>query len=83
MLIVSNAPAEKAPTAVVNLIGRKQYARCAKDIYYFSQVRACQLSNFTSPNVDFAKRLIDSELSVTANVPQREASHKVSTNVTY
>jgi hypothetical protein len=45
VLMVLHIPAEKAPTAVVNLIGRKQYARCAKDIYYFSQVGAFQPSN--------------------------------------
>lgn len=45
VLTVLHIPAEKAPTAVVNLIGRKQYARCAKDIYYFSQVGAFYPSN--------------------------------------
>jgi len=50
--LFSNISAEKAPTAVVNLIGRKQYARCAKDIFYFSQVHALQTFNFASANVD-------------------------------
>lgn len=27
-----------APTALVSLIGHKQYKRCARDIYYFLQV---------------------------------------------
>ncbi|XP_058069240.1 uncharacterized protein LOC131218612 isoform X2 [Magnolia sinica] len=30
-----------APTALVSLIGPKQYRRCAKDIYYFSQSTIC------------------------------------------
>lgn len=29
---------EGAPTALVSLVGHKQYRRCARDIYYFSQV---------------------------------------------
>jgi len=28
-----------APTALVGLIGQKQYKRCASDIYYFTQVK--------------------------------------------
>jgi hypothetical protein len=35
--------ADKAPATLVSLIGKNQYTRCAKDIYYFSQVRYCQL----------------------------------------
>ncbi|KAK3195673.1 hypothetical protein Dsin_026983 [Dipteronia sinensis] len=30
-----------APTALVSLIGNKQYRRCAKDIYYFTQSTIC------------------------------------------
>lgn len=30
-----------APTALVSLIGHKQYRRCAKDIYYFLQSTVC------------------------------------------
>ncbi|KAL9675555.1 hypothetical protein QQ045_003757 [Rhodiola kirilowii] len=30
-----------APSALVSLIGPKQYKRCAKDLYYFSQSRIC------------------------------------------
>eukprot|EP00268_Persea_americana_P040261 TRINITY_DN3993_c0_g1_i1.p1 TRINITY_DN3993_c0_g1~~TRINITY_DN3993_c0_g1_i1.p1 ORF type:complete len:836 (+),score=169.80 TRINITY_DN3993_c0_g1_i1:982-3489(+) len=30
-----------APTALVSLIGHKQYSRCAKDIYYFLQSTVC------------------------------------------
>ncbi|XP_054778084.1 uncharacterized protein LOC129286073 [Prosopis cineraria] len=30
-----------APTALVSLIGQKQYRRCARDIYYFSQSTIC------------------------------------------
>ncbi|KAL5788433.1 hypothetical protein ACOSP7_005382 [Xanthoceras sorbifolium] len=30
-----------APTALVSLIGQKQYKRCAKDIYYFTQSTIC------------------------------------------
>ncbi|KAJ4962267.1 hypothetical protein NE237_022206 [Protea cynaroides] len=30
-----------APTALVSLIGHKQYKRCAKDIYYFLQSNIC------------------------------------------
>ncbi|RZC24850.1 hypothetical protein D0Y65_003846 [Glycine soja] len=29
-----------APTTLVSLIGHKQYRRCARDIYYFSQVKS-------------------------------------------
>ncbi|XP_044490178.1 uncharacterized protein LOC123214471 isoform X2 [Mangifera indica] len=32
---------EGAPTALVSLIGAKQYKRCAKDIYYFTQSTIC------------------------------------------
>ncbi|CAM8977284.1 unnamed protein product [Rhodiola kirilowii] len=32
---------ERAPTTLVSLIGQKQYKRCAKDIYYFSQSTIC------------------------------------------
>lgn len=28
-----------APTTLVSLIGHNQYRRCARDIYYFSQVK--------------------------------------------
>lgn len=28
-----------APAALVSLVGRKQYKRCARDIYYFIQVQ--------------------------------------------
>lgn len=28
-----------APTALVSLIGHRQYRRCSKDVYYFLQVR--------------------------------------------
>lgn len=30
-----------APTALVSLIGSKQYKRCARDIYYFTQSTVC------------------------------------------
>ncbi|KAK7400843.1 hypothetical protein VNO78_12151 [Psophocarpus tetragonolobus] len=30
-----------APTTLVSLIGHKQYRRCARDIYYFSQSNTC------------------------------------------
>ncbi|KAH1261391.1 hypothetical protein GmHk_02G004269 [Glycine max] len=30
-----------APTTLVSLIGHKQYRRCARDIYYFSQSNVC------------------------------------------
>ncbi len=30
--------ADRAPATLVNLIGKKQYTRCATDIYNFSQV---------------------------------------------
>ncbi|KAM7251268.1 hypothetical protein ACFE04_023151 [Oxalis oulophora] len=30
-----------APTALVSLIGNKQYKRCARDIYYFTQSTVC------------------------------------------
>ncbi|XP_023874567.1 uncharacterized protein LOC111987089 isoform X1 [Quercus suber] len=30
-----------APTALVSLIGNKQYRRCARDIYYFTQSTTC------------------------------------------
>ncbi|CAH1450373.1 unnamed protein product [Lactuca virosa] len=30
-----------APTTLVSLIGRKQYKRCAKDVYYFLQSAVC------------------------------------------
>jgi sorting nexin-13 len=30
-----------APTTLVSLIGHKQYRRCAKDIYYFTQSTVC------------------------------------------
>ncbi|GMY05922.1 sorting nexin-16 [Fagus crenata] len=30
-----------APTALVSLIGQKQYRRCARDIYYFTQSTIC------------------------------------------
>ncbi|CAA3029220.1 Ethylene-responsive transcription factor ERF061 [Olea europaea subsp. europaea] len=30
-----------APTTLVNLIGQKQYRRCARDIYYFLQSTVC------------------------------------------
>ncbi|KAK4747794.1 hypothetical protein SAY87_014380 [Trapa incisa] len=30
-----------APTALVSLVGHKQYRRCARDIYYFSQSTVC------------------------------------------
>ncbi|KAJ0009867.1 hypothetical protein Pint_34490 [Pistacia integerrima] len=32
---------EGAPTTLVSLIGPKQYKRCAKDIYYFTQSSVC------------------------------------------
>ncbi|XP_044508167.1 uncharacterized protein LOC123227439 [Mangifera indica] len=32
---------EGAPAALVSLIGAKQYKRCAKDIYYFTQSTVC------------------------------------------
>ncbi|XP_024400310.1 uncharacterized protein [Physcomitrium patens] len=32
---------DKAPATLVSLIGKKQYVRCAKDIYYFSQASVC------------------------------------------
>lgn len=33
-----------APTTLVSLIGHKQYRRCARDIYYFTQVEFLSLS---------------------------------------
>lgn len=39
--IVRETILEKAPTPLVSLIGKKQYTRCAKDIYYFSQSTVC------------------------------------------
>lgn len=30
--------ADKAPAAIVGLVGRKEYEQCAKDLYYFLQV---------------------------------------------
>ncbi|KAH0459884.1 hypothetical protein IEQ34_010547 [Dendrobium chrysotoxum] len=30
-----------APTALVSLIGHRQYRRCAKDVYYFLQSSVC------------------------------------------
>ncbi|CAN4086847.1 unnamed protein product [Withania somnifera] len=32
---------EKAPAAVVGLVGRKEYEQCAKDLYYFIQSSVC------------------------------------------
>ncbi|RDX92043.1 Copia protein, partial [Mucuna pruriens] len=32
---------DKAPTTLVSLIGHRQYRRCARDIYYFSQSNIC------------------------------------------
>ncbi|KAG0586098.1 hypothetical protein KC19_2G064000 [Ceratodon purpureus] len=32
---------DKAPATLVSLIGKNQYTRCAKDIYYFSQATVC------------------------------------------
>ncbi|KAL0415232.1 UNVERIFIED_CONTAM: hypothetical protein Slati_3355100 [Sesamum latifolium] len=31
-------PADKAPAAIVGLVGSKEYEQCAKDLYYFIQV---------------------------------------------
>ena len=45
-------PADKAPAPLVSLIGKNQYTRCAKDIYYFSQVQLnSNLSLFTESNL--------------------------------
>ena len=30
--------ADKAPAAIVGLVGHKEYEQCAKDLYYFIQV---------------------------------------------
>ncbi|KAL2344868.1 hypothetical protein Fmac_006153 [Flemingia macrophylla] len=32
---------DSVPTTLVSLIGHKQYRRCARDIYYFSQSNIC------------------------------------------
>jgi sorting nexin-13 len=29
---------DNAPTAIVGLVGRKEYEQCAKDLYFFIQV---------------------------------------------
>lgn len=46
--------AEKAPAAVVSVIGRKEYEHCAKDLYFFIQVvlftRICICLSFSFSN---------------------------------
>lgn len=37
-----------APTALVSLIGHNQYKKCAKDIYYFLQVKSPNLLHYDS-----------------------------------
>jgi sorting nexin-13 len=37
-MVVREILLDRAPAALVNLIGKKQYTRCATDIYNFSQV---------------------------------------------
>ncbi|XVE88896.1 hypothetical protein DITRI_Ditri19aG0105600 [Diplodiscus trichospermus] len=32
---------DKAPAAIVGLVGRKEYEQCAKDLYFFIQSRVC------------------------------------------
>uniref|UniRef100_A0A453A144 Uncharacterized protein n=1 Tax=Aegilops tauschii subsp. strangulata TaxID=200361 RepID=A0A453A144_AEGTS len=32
---------DKAPSALVSLVGRKEYERCAQDIYFFLQSPVC------------------------------------------
>eukprot|EP00249_Psilotum_nudum_P022034 c28347_g1_i1 orf=791-4057(+) len=39
--VVHEILVEGAPTALVSLIGKRQYTRCAKDIYYFLQSTVC------------------------------------------
>ncbi|KAF8407046.1 hypothetical protein HHK36_006171 [Tetracentron sinense] len=34
-------PSENAPAALVGLVGRKEYERCAKDLYFFLQSSVC------------------------------------------
>ncbi|KAJ8539284.1 hypothetical protein K7X08_013536 [Anisodus acutangulus] len=34
-------PDDKAPAAVVGLVGHKEYEQCAKDLYYFIQSSVC------------------------------------------
>ena len=36
--IIKLSLADKAPAAVVGLVGHKEYEQCAKDLYYFIQV---------------------------------------------
>ncbi|XP_024533472.1 uncharacterized protein LOC9636552 [Selaginella moellendorffii] len=40
-MVVRELLQDQAPTALVSLIGRKQYMRCAKDIYSFLQSQVC------------------------------------------
>ncbi|CAM6023362.1 unnamed protein product [Sphagnum balticum] len=40
-MIVREILLDRAPAALVNLIGKKQYTRCATDIYNFSQSTVC------------------------------------------
>lgn len=35
--------ADKAPAAIVSLVGRKEYEQCAKDLYFFLQVTVLQV----------------------------------------
>ncbi|CAK9223803.1 unnamed protein product [Sphagnum troendelagicum] len=40
-MVVREILLDRAPAALVNLIGKKQYTRCATDIYNFSQSTVC------------------------------------------
>lgn len=37
-ILLLSLDAEKAPAAIVGLVGRKEYEQCAKDLYFFLQV---------------------------------------------
>lgn len=42
-LLTLCATADKAPAALVSLVGRKEYERCAQDVYFFLQVKSFSL----------------------------------------
>ncbi|KAK4772285.1 hypothetical protein SAY86_014060 [Trapa natans] len=39
--IVYELMIDKAPAAIVSLVGRKEYEQCAKDLYFFLQSKVC------------------------------------------
>lgn len=44
--------AEKAPAAIVSLIGQKEYEQCAEDLYFFLQVNI-QIVSCISSSIGF------------------------------